>query len=97
MAQNSFQELHSAKVDTAWGTNHSPNVSAQESLACLFSPSPLLPQGPWKLWAASGSVGTADVLVVSWAWNQLQTGSPSGRRWICMERPCLHRPQPPTL
>jgi len=38
MAQNSFQELHSAKVDTAWGTNHSPNVSAQESLACLFSP-----------------------------------------------------------
>ena len=65
MAQNSFQELHSAKVDTAWGTNHSPNVSAQESLACLFSPSPLLPQGPWKLWAASGSVGTADVLVVS--------------------------------
>ena len=54
-------------------------------MLAYFSPRPVLTLGPRKLWAASGSVGTAALLVVSAAGNQLQTSSPSRRRLIWPE------------
>ena len=61
-----FSELHSAKGNSARGAQHSPNSSLlRKAMLAYFSPRPVLTLGPRKLWAASGSVGTADVLVVS--------------------------------
>ena len=61
-----FEELHSAKGNWARGTNLSPDAAWLRSAApAWFSPSPRLPIGPRRVWAASGSVGTAAWLVVS--------------------------------
>ena len=42
-------------------------VFAQERSACLFLTQPNAPPGPRRVWAASGSVGTATWRVVSTA------------------------------
>ena len=54
-----------------------PMGLAQDRTLAYFSPSPRLPTGPRRGWAASGSVGTAAWLLVSAGGNQLQTSSPS--------------------
>ena len=55
-------------------------------MLAYFSPSPQLPIGPSRVWAASGSVGTAARLVVSTDGNQIQTCSPLRRRLIWHEK-----------
>ena len=66
--------------------NLSPHASGLRIAALAeFSPIPMLPIGPRRVWPASGSVGTAAWLVVSAAGNQLQTSSPSRRRLIWPE------------
>ena len=85
-AQNALVGAAFCKGKLGSGTNLSPNAACLRIAALAsFSPSPRLPLGPRRFWAASGSVGTAAWLVVSAAGNQLQTSSPSRRRLIWPE------------
>ena len=89
----SFETAQNALVGAAFCkgklcSGNKPHPSAAWlTIAALawFSSSPRLPIGPRKVWAASGSEGTAAWLVVSAARNQLQTCSPSQRRLIWYE------------
>ena len=56
-----------------------------------FSPYPFFLNSAKRVWAASCSLGTAGLLVVSGAGNPLQTCSPSGEAGFAMKRPSLHR------
>ena len=72
--------------DTVLGNKPHPQCALlREVTLAWVSPSPRLPIGPRRVWAASGSEGTAAWLVVSAARNQPQTCSPSRRRLIWPE------------
>ena len=75
-----FQELHAANGNCVQDTNLSPQVCFfREATLAYFSCSPMLRMGPMRVWAASGSVGTAAWLVVP----QLETNST--RILLCAE------------
>ena len=86
MATNSLWEAAFGKPKLCLGNLPQPQcLFAQEGNTCLVLTWPYVPIGPRRVWAASGSVGTAAWLVVSAAGNQLQTSSPSRRRLIWPE------------
>ena len=90
-AQNLLRELHSGKVDSPRGTNHSPNAPLlSKAMLAFFSPSPLvsrgqcgawLPLAPWALllcwWSSEVETHTKCVLLRGEA--GLGRKMPSGR------------------
>ena len=63
-----IHELYSAKRNCAQGANLSTNGSFHRNAALAhFSPCPMLPTGPRRVWAPSGSLGSAAWLVLSLA------------------------------
>ena len=78
--------------------NLSPHASGLRIAALAeFSPIPMLPIGPRRVWAASGSVGTAD----GWWSPQLETNSKRlllrGEGLFGMKKPCCPGPSNPTI
>ena len=66
MAPISLVEAAFAHGNCARGTNLSPKASLlRKATLAEFSPSPMLPIGPRRVWASSGSVFTAAWWVVS--------------------------------
>ena len=95
--QTPFRELHSGKVDSPRGTNHSPNAPLlNKATLAFFSPSRLvsrgqrgsgLPLAPWAL------------LLCSWS-PELETHSKHvvlhGEARVCRKMPSGRRPQQPS-
>ena len=66
VAQNALLGAALCKGKPCSETHLSPNASLLRNAALAnFSPSPMLPVGPRRVWAASGSLGTAAWLLVS--------------------------------
>ena len=96
--QTLFRELHSGKVDSPGGTNHSPNAPLlSKATLAFFSPSPLvsigqrgsgLPLAPWTL-------------LFFWWSPELESHSKRvllrGEAGFAIKSPSLHRPQQSTL
>ena len=95
--QTPFRELHSGKVDSPRGTNHSPNAPLlSKAPLAFFSPRPLdsirqresgLPLAPWAL-------------LLCWWSPELETHSKHvvlhGEARVCRKMPSGRRPQQPS-
>ena len=87
-----FREMHPGKVDSPWGTNHSPNAPLlNKAMLAFFSPIPLvsigqresgLPLAPWALllclWSPHLETHSKRVLLLGEAGIGMKM--PSGRR-----------------
>ena len=84
--KTSFWELHLGKFNSPRGCNNTTKVCwlRPAALAC-FSPRPLLSTGPRRVWAASCSLATVGLLLLSCAWNPISTCSAQGTSVIWPE------------